>query len=59
MQSRAHVVPLRAGEAVVFAVNERPVSGTRGDYRVKMRHGVSPLRRGARFATGIIFHDAA
>lgn len=59
MQSRAHVVPLRAGEAVVFTVNERPVSGTRGDYRVKMRHGVSPLRRGTRFATGIIFHDAA
>ncbi|MEH6808759.1 MAG: 2OG-Fe(II) oxygenase [Hyphomonas oceanitis] len=58
MQSRAHVVPLRAGEAVVFAVNERPVKGTRGDYRVKMRHGVSTLTRGARFATGIIFHEA-
>jgi uncharacterized protein len=58
MQSRAHVVPMRAGEAVVFAVNERPVKGTRGDYRVKMRHGVSTLTRGARFATGIIFHDA-
>ena len=58
MQSRAHVVPMRAGEAVVFAVNERPVKGTRGDYRVKMRHGVSTLARGARFATGIIFHDA-
>ncbi|KCZ92926.1 2OG-Fe(II) oxygenase [Hyphomonas johnsonii] len=58
MQSRAHVVPMRAGEAVVFAVNERPVKGTRGDYRVKMRHGVSTLRRGTRFATGIIFHDA-
>ena len=58
MQSRAHVVPICAGEAVVFAVNERPVKGTRGDYRVKMRHGVSTLARGARFATGIIFHDA-
>ena len=58
MQSRAHVVPMRAGEAVVFAVNERPVKGTRGDYRVKMRHGVSTLTRGARFATGIIFHEA-
>ena len=58
MQSRAHVVPMCAGEAVVFAVNERPVKGTRGDYRVKMRHGVSTLARGARFATGIIFHDA-
>ena len=58
MQSRAHVVSLRAGEAVVFAVNERPVKGTRGDYRVKMRHGVSTLTRGARFATGIIFHEA-
>ena len=58
MQSRAHVVPMCAGEAVVFAVNERPVKGTRGDYRVKMRHGVSTLSRGARYATGIIFHDA-
>lgn len=58
MQSRAHVVPMRAGEAVVFAVDERPVKGTRGDYRVKMRHGVSTLTRGTRFATGIIFHDA-
>lgn len=58
MQSRAHVVPLRTGEAVVFAVNERPVKGTRGTYRVKMRHGVSTLTRGARFATGIIFHEA-
>lgn len=57
-QARSHVVPMRAGEAVVFAVNERPVKGTRGDYRVKMRHGVSTLTRGARFATGIIFHDA-
>tara|TARA_R110001606_G_scaffold66785_2_gene153353 strand:- start:1008 stop:1700 length:693 start_codon:yes stop_codon:yes gene_type:complete len=58
MQSRPHVVPLRAGEAVVFAVNVRPVKGARGEYRVKMRHGVSALTRGARFATGIIFHEA-
>jgi uncharacterized protein len=58
MQSRAHVLPLRQGEAVIFAVNERPVTGTRGTYRVKMRHGVSKLRRGERYTTGLIFHDA-
>ncbi|MEL6780793.1 MAG: 2OG-Fe(II) oxygenase [Pseudomonadota bacterium] len=58
-QSRAEVVPLKAGEAVVFCVNERPVVGARGDYRVKMRHGVSEVRRGERFALGLIFHDAA
>ena len=46
-------------EAIVFAVNVQPVSGTRGDYRVKMRHGVSPLRQGTGFATGVIFHDVA
>jgi uncharacterized protein len=59
MQSRVHVVPLEAGEAVLFAVNHRPVRGTRGSYRVAMRHGVSPLRSGSRHALGIIFHDAA
>lgn len=59
MQSRARVVPLRAGEAVVFTVNERPVKGRRGDYRVKVRHGVSEIRSGERYALGIIFHDAA
>ena len=59
MQSRAEVVPLRQGDAVVFAVNQRPVTGTRGVYRVAMRHGVSRLRRGRRFTLGIIFHDAA
>jgi hypothetical protein len=59
MQSRVHVVPLRAGEAVIFAVNRRPVSGTRGSYRVTMRHGVSPLRSGSRHTLGIILHDAA
>ena len=59
MQSRVDVLPLRKGDAVVFAVNERPVSGIRGDYRVKMRHGVSRVRTGHRHTLGIIFHDAA
>ena len=59
MQSRATVVPLRQGDAAVFAVNHRPVQGTRGPYRVTMRHGVSRVRRGARSTLGIIFHDAA
>jgi hypothetical protein len=58
MQSRAEVVPLKQGDAVVFAVNQRPVKGTRGTYRVTMRHGVSRLRSGQRFTLGIIFHDA-
>ena len=59
MQSRGHVVPLQAGEAAIFAVNHRPVRGTRGTYRVAMRHGVSQLREGRRHALGIILHDAA
>jgi hypothetical protein len=59
MQSRAMVVPLRKGDAVLFAVNSRPVQGTRGAYRVKLRHGVSALRSGRRHTLGIIFHDAA
>jgi hypothetical protein len=59
MQSRAEVVPLRKGDAVVFAVNSRPVRGTRGSYRVNLRHGVSTLRAGHRHTLGIIFHDAA
>ncbi len=59
MQSRAEVVPLAQGDAVIFAVNERPVRGSRGAYRVKLRHGVSRLRSGRRFTAGIIFHDAA
>ena len=59
MQSRVEVVPLMKGDAVVFAVNERPVRGTRGDYRVRMRHGVSTVRSGARHTLGIILHDAA
>ncbi len=58
MQSRAEVVPLAQGDAVIFAVNERPVRGTKGYYRVKMRHAVSTLRHGSRFTLGIIFHDA-
>jgi hypothetical protein len=59
MQSRPEVVPLRQGDAVVFAVHQRPVVGTRGSYRVKLRHGVSRLRSGERHTAGIIFHDAA
>ena len=58
MQSRPEVVPLAQGEAVIFAVNERPVVGKRGVYRVKMRHGVSRLRSGERLTLGVIFHDA-
>jgi len=59
MQSRAEVVPIRKADAVVFVVNERPVRGVRGVYRVKLRHGVSRVRTGSRHTTGIIFHDAA
>jgi hypothetical protein len=58
MQSRAEVVPLRQGDAVAFAVHNRPVQGTRGSYRVNLRHGVSLLRSGRRHTVGIIFHDA-
>ena len=58
MQSRAEVVPLRRGDAAVFAVHHRPVKGARGFYRVTMRHGVSALRSGHRQTAGIIFHDA-
>jgi hypothetical protein len=59
MQSRPHVVPLRQGDAVVFAVHQRPVQGTRGVYRVNLRHGVSQVREGRRHTLGIVFHDAA
>jgi hypothetical protein len=59
MQTRAAVVPLTKGDAVVFAVNSRPVRGTRGDYRVKLRHGVSRINEGRRHTLGIIFHDAS
>ena len=58
MQSRAEVVPLGQGEAVIFPVHHRPVAGTRGTYRVNMRHGVSRLHSGRRHTLGIIFHDA-
>jgi uncharacterized protein len=57
-QSRAEVVPLAEGDAVVFAVNDRPAPGTRGFHRVKLRHGVSRVRAGRRQTLGIIFHDA-
>jgi hypothetical protein len=58
MQSRAEVVALRQGDAVVFAVHHRPVQGTRGAYRVNLRHGVSRVRSGRRHTLGVIFHDA-
>jgi hypothetical protein len=58
MQSRAEVVPLGQGDAVVFAVHNRPVKGSKGNYRVKLRHGVSRVRSGMRHTVGIIFHDA-
>jgi hypothetical protein len=58
MQSRAEVVPLAQGDAVIFAVNHRPVQGTRGVYRAALRHGVSTVRTGHRHTLGIIFHDA-
>jgi hypothetical protein len=58
MQSRPEVVPLRQGDAVAFAVHHRPVRGTRGTYRVNLRHGVSRLRSGRRHTLGLIFHDA-
>ena len=59
MQSRAEVIPLARGDAVIFAVRERPVRGTRGVHRVNLRHGVSRIRSGERRTLGIIFHDAA
>ncbi|HEU5402393.1 MAG TPA: 2OG-Fe(II) oxygenase [Terriglobales bacterium] len=58
MQSRVEVIPPRQGEGVIFAVNQRPVRGSRGYYRVAMRHGVSRLRSGERYTLGVIFHDA-
>ena len=58
MQSRAEVIPLRQGDAVIFAVHHRPVKGSRGVYRVNLRHGVSRVRSGHRHTLGIIFHDA-
>jgi hypothetical protein len=58
MQSRVEVVPLAQGDAVIFAVHHRPVRGTKGNYRVNLRHGVSRIRSGHRHTLGIIFHDA-
>jgi hypothetical protein len=58
MQSRAEVVPLRQGDAVAFAVHNRPVQGSKGNYRVNLRHGVSRVRSGMRHTVGVIFHDA-
>jgi uncharacterized protein len=58
MQSRAEVVPLRRGDGVIFPVRHRPVQGTRGSYRVNLKHGVSRVRSGSRHTLGIIFHDA-
>lgn len=57
MQSRADVIPLRQGDAIVFTVRQRPVQGSRGVYRVNLRHGVSRIRSGQRHTLGIIFHD--
>jgi len=58
MQSRAEVLPLAQGDAVISAVNERPVRGRRGAYSVKLRHGVSRVRSGRGYTAGIILHDA-
>jgi hypothetical protein len=58
MQSRVEVLPLQQGDAAVFAVRERPVKGSRGTYRVQMRHGVSRVHAGRRHTLGVIFHDA-
>ena len=58
MQSRVEVVSLRQGDAVIFAVHNRPVQGSKGAYRVNLRHGVSRIRAGRRHTLGIIFHDA-
>lgn len=59
MQSQAHVPSLRKGDALAFAVNDRPVEGVKGSYRAKMRHGVSKITTGRRMVLGVIFHDAA
>jgi hypothetical protein len=59
MQTRPMVLPLKKGDAAIFAVNSRPMKGARGDYRVRLSHGVSKLRSGRRRTVGVIFHDAA
>jgi hypothetical protein len=58
MQTRPMVLPLGKGDAAIFAVSSRPVQGARGDYQVKLNHGVSRLRSGKRHTVGVIFHDA-
>ena len=58
-QSRAEVVIPEQGDAVIFTTNFRPVKGSRGYYRARMKHGVSPVKQGLRYAMGIIFHDAS
>nr|WP_264695035.1 2OG-Fe(II) oxygenase [Candidatus Nitrosacidococcus sp. I8] len=58
MQSRAEVISLHCGDGIIFPVNQRPIEGKRGFYRVNMRHGVSRLHSGNRYTLGIIFHDA-
>jgi hypothetical protein len=59
LQTRPMVLPLRKGDAAIFAVNSRPMKGVRGDYQVKLNHGVSKLHSGKRHTLGVIFHDAA
>ena len=58
MQTRAMVLPLEKGDAAIFAVKSRPMKGARGDYQLKLSHGVSKLRSGKRHTVGVIFHDA-
>ena len=58
MQTRVEVAPLAQGDALAFAVHHRPAAGSRGPYRVHLRHGVSRVRSGARYTLGVIFHDA-
>ena len=57
-QSRGHAARIDQGAGIVFATRERPMAGTRGDYRVTMRHGVSTVTSGSRMTLGIIFHNA-
>lgn len=58
-QSRAHVVTLEQGAALIFTTRERPARGARGFYRAAVRHGVSTLVGGKRTTLGVIFHDAS
>jgi uncharacterized protein len=58
MQTRAMVLPLKKGDAAIFAGNSRPMKGVRGDYQVKLSHGVSKVYSGKRHTLGVIFHDA-